>query len=82
MNSEQEKNEEWEEEREEEDAPENLKRKWIERDYFGKETVECPACKKFVPASSVTCLFCGAQVFHDSGLLGKLLEWFKRLFKV
>lgn len=66
---------------EDEKPNENLKRKWIEREYFGKKTVECPSCGKIVPAEGMKCLFCGAQIFHDSGVLGKILKWVKGIFK-
>lgn len=65
---------------EEETPQENLKRKWVEREYFGKKTVDCPSCRKEVPAESLSCLFCGARIFHDSGLLGKILKWVKKIF--
>ena len=64
----------------EENPPENLKRKWIEREYFGNKTA-CPACGNQVPAENITCLFCGAQASQDSGPLGKILQWFKGLFR-
>lgn len=64
----------------EENPPENLKRKWVEREYFGKEMVPCPACKKFVPAENLTCLFCGVPTDLDTGLLGKILKWIKGFF--
>ncbi|OGW72553.1 MAG: hypothetical protein A2Y02_02490 [Omnitrophica bacterium GWA2_52_12] len=66
---------------EEVEAPEKLRRKWIEREYFGPETVACPVCQKHVPAETVACLFCGAQMDYDSGPLGKMLRWFKGLFR-
>lgn len=69
------------EEMEEENPPENLRRKWIEREYFGKETVVCPSCQKHVPSECIDCIFCGKQVYFDSGLLGKILKWFKDLFR-
>ena len=65
---------------EDENPPEKLRRKWIEDDLSPKEAVDCPACKKKLPRESLTCLFCGAQVYQDSGLLGKLLHWFKKIF--
>ncbi len=67
-------------EREEENPPENLKRKWVEREYFGRETSQCRACKKFVPSENLTCLFCGSALHFDSGVLGKILRWLKSLF--
>lgn len=67
-------------EMEDEDPPENLKRKWIEREYFGKKTASCPSCGKIVPSEGLTCLFCGAEIFHDSGLLGKILKWIRGIF--
>ncbi len=69
----------WEEPKEEVPS-ENLKRKWIEREYFGKETVRCPRCEKFVPAENLTCLFCGETLSYDTGALGKILKWIKGLF--
>jgi hypothetical protein len=72
--------EDWEE-IEEENAPENLKRKWIEREHFQKKPVACPLCGKSAASDSLTCLFCGAYVFEDTGLLGKLLKWFKKMFR-
>ncbi len=69
------------EKHEEENPPENLRRKWIEREYFGKDkTVRCGTCKKFVPAENLECLFCGATMNHDTGLLGKILRWIKGIF--
>lgn len=65
---------------EEENPPENLKRKWIEREYFGKETLECPFCHKHVPADTIDCIFCGKRMYYESGLMGKILYWVKRIF--
>ena len=62
-----------------EDAPENLKRKWVVEEHFPKKPVPCPSCRKLVPADSLTCIFCGAAVC-ESGLLGKIILWFKKLF--
>ncbi len=65
----------------EEEVPEKLERKWSqESNPSFKETVICPSCKNDLPRDSVVCLFCGTRVFHDSGLLGKLLKWFKNIF--
>jgi hypothetical protein len=71
----------WDPEKEE-NPPENLKRKWIEREYFGKDEVaKCEACGKFVPADTLTCLFCGGSIPHDTGLLGKIIRWLKSCFR-
>lgn len=64
----------------EETPPGKLQDKWFREELSFKETVPCPACGKALPRETLTCLFCGAQVFQDSGLLGKLLKWFKNLF--
>ena len=72
--------EDWDPDREE-TPPENLKRKWIEREYFGKETQRCPTCGKYVPAESLTCMFCGGGVTHDTGLLGRIIGWLKSILK-
>ena len=71
---------EWDE-IEEETPPENLQRKWIVREYFGKKKVLCGACQKEVPAENMTCLYCGALMVHDTGLLGRILNAIKGLFK-
>ena len=63
------------------DPPENLKRKWVVEDHFGKKQVPCPACRKLVPADSLTCLFCDATVCQDSGPLGRIVSWLKRIFR-
>lgn len=68
----------WEEA--EEVPPERLKEKWFREELSFKETVTCPACQKELPRESLSCLFCGAQVFQNSGPLGKLLKWFRRFF--
>ncbi len=66
----------------EEMPPEQLQRKWVERDYFGQKFVLCPDCRKEVPAENLTCIFCGAVLAQeDTGLLGRLLGGFKRLFR-
>ena len=65
-----------------EDPPEKLKRKWIEEEFVPKDPVRCKSCQKFVPASNLACLFCGATIEHvDAGFLTRLLFWFKKLFR-
>ena len=71
--------EDWEE-IEEENAPENLKRKWIVEEHFQKKPIPCPSCGRPAASDSVTCLFCGAYVCEDTGFLGKLLKWLKKIF--
>ena len=66
---------------EEEKVPENLRRKWIVEDHFHNKPIICPSCRKPVDRDSLTCLFCGAGVNEDSGFLGKLLKWFKQIFR-
>ena len=61
---------------EEESPPEKLRKKWDKDDLLEK-MVECPACKKRQPQRSLNCLFCGARIFEDSGLLGKILKWIR-----
>ena len=70
--------ESWEEK--EEVPPGKLQDKWFREELSFKETVSCPACGKELPRETVTCLFCGAQVFYDSGPLGKIIKWLKKLF--
>ncbi len=60
--------------------PEKLQKKWDRDEYEEKPAVECPSCKKRVPADSFKCLYYGSQVFQDSGLLGKILKWIRSLF--
>lgn len=71
---------EWEEIKEV-DPPENLKRKWIEEEYFHKTAAACPSCGKPAAPGALTCLFCGAYVCEDTGFLGKILKWFKKMFR-
>jgi hypothetical protein len=65
---------------EDEEPPEKLKRKWFEDSLSFKETVECPFCRKWVSKESLACVYCGRRVFSDSGLLGNLVSWVKRIF--
>lgn len=60
----------------EEEPPEKLKRKWDQEERVEHRAIPCPKCAKLVPEDSLACLFCGAQVFRDSGFLGKILRWF------
>ncbi len=62
---------------EEGEVPERLQKKWDEEEYKEQPAVTCPACKKRVSADSFRCLYCGERVFKDSGLLGKILKWFR-----
>lgn len=63
----------------EEVPPERLQRKWETEESHEKPAVACPSCKKRVPADSFQCLYCGGQIFYDSGLLGKILKWIRSL---
>ena len=65
----------------EELPPGKLQDKWFREELSFKETVTCAACGKELPRETLACLFCGARVFQDSGLLGKILKWFRTLFK-
>ena len=62
---------------EDEEPSESLKKKWDEQDQKELKAVHCSECNKPLPGDAFRCLYCGAQVFHDSGLLGKILKWFK-----
>lgn len=69
----------WEEVKEE-DAPERLRRKWVVEEHF-RRSVACPSCGRSTTADNLTCLFCGAYLNEATGLLGKLLKWFKGIFR-
>lgn len=58
--------------------PERLQKKWESEEMEEKPAVTCKACQKRVPASIFKCIYCGAQVFQDSGILGKILKWFRK----
>ena len=60
-----------------EEAPEKLQRKWAEEEARGREVIVCKNCKKHVTSDSLTCVFCGAATFRDSGLLGRILKWIR-----
>ena len=64
-----------------EQAPESLQWKWFEESLSSRETIDCPACQKQTPKENLNCVYCAAPVFQDSGLLGRMLYWFKGLFK-
>ena len=57
--------------------PERLQKKWDREEYEELPAVLCSSCKKHVPAGTFRCIYCGAQVFKDSGLLGKLFKWIR-----
>ncbi len=59
---------------------ERLQRKWDSEEMEEKPAVTCPGCQKRVPASILRCIYCGHRVFHDSGLLGKILKWVRGLW--
>ena len=61
--------------------PETLQKKWEREEMEERPAVICAACKKRVPADSFRCLYCGAVVFRDSGILGKMMKWIKFLFR-
>ena len=65
----------------EEEAPEQLKRKWIVEGLCPQKPILCPGCAKEIPFDSLTCLFCGAAIYHEkAGLLTRMLRGFKSLF--
>ena len=66
---------------EEEVPSKNLENKWFKESLSFKETVTCSSCQKELPRETLACLFCGAKVFYDSGLLGTFLKWFKKIFR-
>lgn len=57
--------------------PERLQKKWDREEFSELPAVVCFSCKKRVPADSFRCIYCGAGVFKDSGLLGKILKWIR-----
>ena len=66
----------WEME-EEETPPDKLKKKWEKEERSPNETAVCNSCGKRIPVETVACLYCGEAVYHDTGLLGKILRWLK-----
>lgn len=64
---------------EDQDPPEQLKRKWIVEDLKPQDPIVCPSCKKTIPYDSVFCLFCGSSVYsRREYFFQKLLSWFKK----
>ena len=59
--------------------PEKLQKQWDRDEMDEMPAVEWPSCKKQVPASSFKCVYCGDQIFFDSGLLGKIMRWIRKL---
>ncbi len=67
---------------EEEVPSKQLERKWTQEDWEGQPPVICSVCKKEVRGDSLTCIFCGAEVYQGkSGFLIKFLAWIKKIFK-
>lgn len=67
---------------EEEDAPEQLKRKWIVEDMRPQRSIVCPSCKKEVSFDSLNCLFCGEPIYSArSYLFSKFFAWVKKFFR-
>lgn len=55
--------------------PDKLQKKWDGEEYAAQPAVVCSSCKINLPPDSFRCLHCGARVFKDSGLLGKIISW-------
>lgn len=67
---------------EEEKPSEKLRHKWAQEDWEGQQSVVCFSCKQTVPADSLTCLFCGAEILAGkSGVLIQFFSWIKKLFR-
>jgi len=60
----------------EEPAP-KLRKKWDEEEEKELKASQCPQCDKVLRGDAFQCMYCGAQVFQDSGLLGKIMKWLK-----
>lgn len=69
----------WEESSE--TPPDKLRRKWDKEESEEPAAIPCPFCKKRVPGSSFFCMYCGNRIFEDSGILGRILMWVRRLFR-
>ena len=66
---------------EEENPPEQLKRKWIVENLQPQAPITCPACKESLPYDSLSCLFCGASVQSTgSYLFQKFFGWIRKIF--
>lgn len=65
---------------EEEEVPENLRRKWDKEDSHDalqeKTFAPCPYCRKMIERHSFSCIYCGERVFKNSGPLGRLKSAF------
>ena len=67
---------------EEEKPSEKLKHKWAQEDWEGQPPVHCPRCKESIPAATLTCIFCGAEVYAGkSGFLLNFLSAIKKMFR-
>ena len=69
--------EEGDDELKDEVPPEGLRKKWEAEDFkgeiVGRQDKQCGECGKWVDEKALTCMYCDATVFHQSGLLGKIL---------
>ncbi len=64
----------------EERPPDKLRRKWDKEESEEPAPITCRFCKKRVSGASFFCMYCGARIFEDSGILGRILMWIRRLF--
>jgi hypothetical protein len=60
-----------------EQPSEHLRRKWEQEELEELKAAHCSKCKQPLPGDAFRCFYCGEQVFHDSGLLGKIIKWLK-----
>jgi len=64
-----------------EEPPEQLKKKWEQEEAEDPRTVVCPSCKKETPAENLTCIFCGGTILQENCPISYFLTWIKHLFK-
>lgn len=63
----------------EEIIPEKLREKWDNQADKHLSYILCPLCHKQILEESLSCLYCHGLIPRETGLLGKMLLWVKRL---
>jgi ribosomal protein S27E len=64
-----------------EEPPEQLRKKWEREESEDFKKVVCPSCEKETSSAHSTCIFCGATLVQENCPIGCFLTWVKRLFK-
>lgn len=66
---------------EDEEPPEQLRKKWEREEAEDFKKVVCPSCKKETSSANSACIFCGSTLLQESCPVQGFLTWVKQLFR-